>query len=124
MEGSSRTYSFKPARISRITLYDSSGLRALNSWKPRYNILTDSTPRASISSVMACQGFESLTQPYRCSAPLTFCKAGRTTSSTSDRPAFAASLAARLCIEEDLSFTGDVGDVVKELEPLPSRARI
>src|SRR6266404_5246243 len=115
------TYSFKPARISRITLYESSGLTSLSSWKPRDNMLSDSISRASISSVIDYQIIGRQSQCF--ASPKwtwhTFWMVGRTTSSTSDRPALAASLAARLCAEENLSFTGDVvGDVVKELEPL------
>src|SRR6266851_6087001 len=57
-------YSFSPARMSRITLKESSGLTSLSSWKPRDNILSDSISRASMSSVMACRiDADQLTNP-------------------------------------------------------------
>jgi hypothetical protein len=49
------TNSFIPERISRMTLYASSGLASLSSVNPRDSMLRDSISRASISSLMACQ---------------------------------------------------------------------
>lgn len=49
------TYSLMPERMSRMTLYASSGLTSLSSTKPRDSMLSDSISLASMSSRIAWQ---------------------------------------------------------------------